>query len=196
MQVNLAVFLHIETGAGFDVGQILRIGQFQSKKLTDLTSVGFCRTHQIDPDRLDSFQVLDRFDRGLAQAAIRQLKGVHDACGAQVAAAGSQRVASGIADFVQNVVGVAVVDLSPRQKQILGGQLVQNRCNFGGIKPVQIEMQFRQALFLRNRFRLLMTRRILPVAGLVPKPVSGKHILNCFKRHPAPVPRRLTFRES
>jgi hypothetical protein len=76
VQVNLAVVLDVEAGAGLQVGQAARIGQLHVVKAADPGANLRRRRHQVDPDRLQAFQVVRRVDADLAQAAVAQLEGV------------------------------------------------------------------------------------------------------------------------
>ena len=74
MQVDFVVVHDVETRAGFQVGQIARIGQNHTEEATDPGADFRRRRDQIDPDRLERLQVIRRVDVDLVEAAVAQLE--------------------------------------------------------------------------------------------------------------------------
>ena len=69
-----AIVLDVEAGARFQVVQLVRVGQLDTKDGADPDALFERRVDHVDPDRLDLDQVISGADFDLAQAAFMQLK--------------------------------------------------------------------------------------------------------------------------
>ena len=74
MQMHFAIFFHVETRAGFQIGQIFGVGQFHAKNLLCPGELLLLRPDQIDPDRLNPRQIFFGFYGNLPQPAFVQIE--------------------------------------------------------------------------------------------------------------------------
>ena len=75
VQVDFAVVLDVEAGAGLKVGQAARVGQLDVEEAADPGANLGRRGDEVDPDRFEALQVGRRVDHDLAQTPVTQFEG-------------------------------------------------------------------------------------------------------------------------
>ena len=131
MQVNLAVIFNIKTGARFKVGQMVRIGQLHIKETSDPGANLRRRRDQIDPDRLQTLQVIRRIDANLAQATVTQLESRHRRFFITQVAVANQVFTNFIGKDFQNCFATLFANLIPDQQTVFRLKGFDNGRDFG-----------------------------------------------------------------
>ena len=86
------------------VGRIARVRKFQPEVLADIGPLGLGGIEQVDPQRVDSLEVLPAADRHLLHPVACEFKGIHLAARVAGLPAVREQVPKPVRDFPQDLV--------------------------------------------------------------------------------------------
>ena len=176
--MNLAVVFDIEARAGLEVGQVLRIGDFQPEMLADPFTHPWRRRHQVDPDRLDGGELCRTVNGYLAQATILQLESVHHHLGADMVRIADEVFANVIGKQFENAVDPLLGNLLPGDQTILFRQGAENDgCRDRRQAGEQVP-QFDNVLAMHETLDQIVARCFLTANHVLDQPVLGQQILD------------------